>query len=588
MKKRILHCVLALASAALIGCGVNEPAPSSGGGGGVGAGATCSSGNLYTFKNNLTYPVWLGEAYQGGGSLSANIIAPPGGDWMMAPGSTVSLCMPAGWSGRFWPRTECDFTSLFSNDPGYKSCASSSQCSSGHTCFGGKCLLNCSQNNGPPNTQFCQSAQGLNNPKAVCYVAGAAQVCSYQPDTVCRTGDCGGLYQCYGQWDNNQARAGAAGPVTLFEPTGNMPPSIVNYDVSLVSGYNVPMQVTPSMSPSPQLPANCYAPGCTSDLNESCPANLQVKETPTNTPGPIACGNGFCQSGVCKNNTCIVACNDPSDQCTTPNPPAGLMCNAVVPSGDGSTYADMYFLKNFSGKVHFPPGADLGATMVSGNQGTPTCWSTIDCLPEQTCKMNFVTNFPAGTGVCVPNNQALEPQINCATQSDVGKPCGGYAHNFPNAIGYTCVSFGSANNDVACLPPYHPPIVGLGQYVTGTVDTTVHFWSGSGSLVNPEWQTAAKQAGNGTPWYEYFSKACPNTYGWQYDDYAGGFACNTSPTGGMGPNVNITIIFGPASPMAEAQPNRVFRMRPLALEFQDSFQWNGGTGQLGPTAISNK
>jgi hypothetical protein len=130
-----------------------------GGGGGLGAEAVCPSGNLYTFQNENSYPIWLGEGYQGSGNLNANIIAPPGNNWEMAANSSFALCMPPGWSGRFWPRTECNFTTPYSHDPGYKSCTSTSQCSSGHICLGGKCLLNCSTG----STPFCQSAQGLNN-----------------------------------------------------------------------------------------------------------------------------------------------------------------------------------------------------------------------------------------------------------------------------------------------------------------------------------------------------------------------------------------------------------------------------------------
>ena len=104
---------------------------------------SCPSGNLFTFENNNTYPIWLGEAYQGGGSFSSNIIAPPDNDWMMAAGTSVSLCMPSGWSGNFWARTGCDFVTPFNNDPNYQSCTATSDCASQHICYGGECLLEC-------------------------------------------------------------------------------------------------------------------------------------------------------------------------------------------------------------------------------------------------------------------------------------------------------------------------------------------------------------------------------------------------------------------------------------------------------------
>ena len=271
-------CLFFVAALIASGCGVSRTSSPPVGGSGP-TSAECSTGDLYTFKNNNAYPVWLAEAYQGGGDLNSNIILPPENNWMMATGTSVDLCMPAGWSGRFWPRTECNFTTAYSNDPGYKSCTAASQCGSGHVCFGGKCMLDCTSG----KTPFCQGETGLNNQNAVCVesgYAGAAHFCSYPQGTVCKTGDCQGLYQCYGQWDANAARYGASGPVALFEPTSNSVTD-VNYDISLVSGYNSQIQVMPSVPVPPDHPATCYAPGCTSDLNQGCPANLEVTEAPT-------------------------------------------------------------------------------------------------------------------------------------------------------------------------------------------------------------------------------------------------------------------------------------------------------------------
>ncbi len=535
----------ALFTALLTACGSNfsgtgNNAPGSGSGGGSGGGGSvgvvdaCPSGNLYTFQNNNSYPIWLAEAYQGGGNLNTNIIQPPNGNWEMTANSSFSLCMPPQWSGRFWPRAECDFNTPYSHDPGYKSCTAASQCSSGHICMGGKCLLDCTTG----STPFCQSAQGLGNPNSICVKStepGAAQFCGYPQGIVCKTGDCQGLYQCYGQWDNKVGKYAGQTPVSLFEPTSNSATS-VNYDVSLVSGYNTEIKVTPS-------PNSCSATGCVSDLNKSCPANLQMTEAPTTTASSIPCGTGkYCQSGVCSNNnTCVIGCNDPGDQCSTSNAPSNLMCNTSVPSGDGSTYADMYTVKNISGKI--PEG--VGQTMISGNSGTPICWGDADCTPTETCAMGLISNFPSKIGICIGIPQQpkfIQPQIGCMQQNDVGGSCGNYTTvGFPNGVGYTCVAAatGAANN-LACVPAFNPAAVGLGQLETSSDGNNTTFFSGVGGLLNPLWRTAATQAGNGTPWYETFSNACPRTYGWQYDDHAGGFSCTSS-----GQNVNMTIVFGP-------------------------------------------
>lgn len=76
----------------------------------------------------------------------------------------------------------------------------------------------------------------------------------------CATGDCGGVLQCNG--------AGGIPPATLAEFTLSGWSNEDFYDVSLVDGYNIPLKVYPDVS-------SCGTPGCISDLNDSCPAELQ-------------------------------------------------------------------------------------------------------------------------------------------------------------------------------------------------------------------------------------------------------------------------------------------------------------------------
>jgi hypothetical protein len=211
--RNLAACSLVLLTVALIGAGCNgsdppgtshnsmpsptvspapTPSPTS-------TPIACTTGNAFTFTNNEPFPIWLAEAYQGSGNLAQNTIEPPNNDWEMAPNSSLSLCMPAGWTGRFWPRTECHFNTLFKNDPGYADCSSDSQCTAGHVCYGGKCMLDCTSG----GTSFCQGSSGLNNASATCAPAGTSgvNVCTYPQGTVCKTGDCQGLYQCYGTWE---------------------------------------------------------------------------------------------------------------------------------------------------------------------------------------------------------------------------------------------------------------------------------------------------------------------------------------------------------------------------------------------------
>ena len=493
----------------------------------------CPSGSAFTIENNNSYPIWLAESYQGS---SNTIVAPPGNDWEMERDSSVSLCMPASWNGRFWPRTECNF-GLFDNDPGYQSCTTTADCTvnnippHSHICYGGKCMLTC--NTG--STIFCTGSSGLNNSSAICApvssstAAPAPQVCTYPQGTVCKTGDCLGLYQCYGTWGQNTALQTAGAPVSLFEAsfTGT---TAVNYDVSLVNGYNTQIDVQPSI---PASGATCYQPSCTSDLNASCPANLQFTEAPTSTVSLIPCGGGYCQSGACVNSQCTIACWAPGDLCGN-SPPANLMCNSTLPSG--ATYIDMYLVKDDR-----TTGPTPGVAMSSGNQGDSTCWADVDCPPDQTCEMageaGLPVDFPTGVGVCSTGG-VFNGQINCMTQSDVGNSCGGYqGAGYPGAIGYTCLSTGMGTNDVACVPKYNPPVSGLG---TGVTNGTVELLTGVGSFINPDWLTAMTQAGGGTPYYETYAGACPHQYGFSYDDIAGDLQCFSA-----GPNINFVLIFGP-------------------------------------------
>ena len=118
--------------------------------------------------------------------------------------TSLVLCMPAGWSGRFWARTECDF-GLFSTTGAFQGLHRHRRLrrGPGTICVGGKCLLDCSTG----GTPFCQGGSGLNNANACCYGISGANVCSFPGGTVCKTGDCSGLYQCTGVWDDSGTRS---------------------------------------------------------------------------------------------------------------------------------------------------------------------------------------------------------------------------------------------------------------------------------------------------------------------------------------------------------------------------------------------
>ncbi|KAF7137229.1 hypothetical protein RHSIM_Rhsim07G0235500 [Rhododendron simsii] len=88
----------------------------------------------------------------------------------------------------------------------------------------------------------------------------------------CTTGDCGGKLHCTG---------GGVPPVTLAEFTiGGGTNTMDFYDVSLVDGYNVGMGIRTSGGTG-----DCKYAGCITDVNRSCPRELQV----TSAGSVVAC-----------------------------------------------------------------------------------------------------------------------------------------------------------------------------------------------------------------------------------------------------------------------------------------------------------
>lgn len=81
----------------------------------------------------------------------------------------------------------------------------------------------------------------------------------------CATADCGsGAVEC--------GSACAVPPATLAEFTLNGGGGFDFYDVSLVDGYNIAMEIVPEGGKS----GNCTTTGCIVDLNGECPAELRV------------------------------------------------------------------------------------------------------------------------------------------------------------------------------------------------------------------------------------------------------------------------------------------------------------------------
>ncbi|MCO5567164.1 hypothetical protein L7F22_020852 [Adiantum nelumboides] len=176
-QRRLLVCVLVL----LVLCACGH--------------ITGTHATWFSLQNNCREPVWPASQSNAGKPPLSN-----GADgFELGAGASRTVDLPAGWAGRVWGRTGCDFSK---------------------------------PTNGAP---------------------------------ACLTGDCGaGSLQCGG--------SGGVPPVTIFEITLSGYGGQDFYDVSLVDGYNLQMEVHPQGGSG-----NCSMAGCTRDLNSACPSALQVK-----------------------------------------------------------------------------------------------------------------------------------------------------------------------------------------------------------------------------------------------------------------------------------------------------------------------
>ncbi|CAM8904404.1 unnamed protein product [Rhodiola kirilowii] len=115
--------------------------------------------------------------------------------------------------------------------------------------------------------------------------------CNFDPTssspTACSTGDCGS-----GQVECNDI--GATPPVTLAEFTLSNSNGLDFYDVSLVDGYNVPMEIESSGGNGA-----CGSTGCIADLNSLCPEELRAESGGACKSACLAFGSAeYCCSGA--------------------------------------------------------------------------------------------------------------------------------------------------------------------------------------------------------------------------------------------------------------------------------------------------
>ncbi|RWW70457.1 hypothetical protein BHE74_00021861 [Ensete ventricosum] len=96
----------------------------------------------------------------------------------------------------------------------------------------------------------------------------------------CQTGDCGGVLAC---------EAYGSPPNTLAEFAVNQ---VNNLDISLVDGFNVPMEFSP-------ISGNCSAIRCSADINGQCPTVLKAPGGCNNPCTVFKTDEYCCNSGSC-------------------------------------------------------------------------------------------------------------------------------------------------------------------------------------------------------------------------------------------------------------------------------------------------
>lgn len=125
----------------------------------------------------------------------------------------------------------------------------------------------------------------------------------------CQTGDCGGLLECQGY---------GTPPNTLAEFALNQFQNMDFIDISLVDGFNVPMDFSPTSG-------DCRGVRCSADINGQCPAELRAPGGCNNPCTVFKTDEYCCTSGSCgptnysmffKNN-CPDAYSYPKDDATS-------------------------------------------------------------------------------------------------------------------------------------------------------------------------------------------------------------------------------------------------------------------------------
>ncbi|KAF8412298.1 hypothetical protein HHK36_000259 [Tetracentron sinense] len=104
----------------------------------------------------------------------------------------------------------------------------------------------------------------------------------------CETGDCGGLLHC-------QDSGGSTPPNTLVEYSLKQINNLDFYDISLVDGFNIPMDFKPTTG-------ICRGVGCFVAINEDCPNELKAPGGCNNACAAFKTNVYCCDNATCETN----------------------------------------------------------------------------------------------------------------------------------------------------------------------------------------------------------------------------------------------------------------------------------------------
>ncbi|CAG9769734.1 unnamed protein product [Ceutorhynchus assimilis] len=142
----------------------------------------------------------------------------------------------------------------------------------------------------------------------------------------CLTGDCGNVVECNG--------AGGAPPVTLVEITLKGYGDLDNYDISLVDGYNTEASIEPVNGQGDDSQYSCKKAQCGTQINDICPAELQVK----NDDGTVIACNSACNA-FHTDEYCCTGSHSTADTCKSSDWPTNYPATFKQACPDAYSYA---------------------------------------------------------------------------------------------------------------------------------------------------------------------------------------------------------------------------------------------------------